>query len=185
MRPLYVRCMDFLYKVCIGIAMVSIVVTTTLVFAGAMARDFLGFGAMYSEQLSIMFAIQMAFYGAAACFRAHAHLSLTAFVRMLPPLGQTVVGYLVQALFVAIACSMMYWGWDLVKTTMVQHYSEFPWEKLKVGYVYSAIPISGFITLLFVIEQVFYKVSEEFHGDDENGSATETDILRRAEEGHV
>ncbi len=185
MRPLYVRCMDVLYKVCIGIAMVSIVVTTVLVFAGAMARDFLGFGAMYSEQLSIMFAIQMAFYGAAACFRAHAHLSLRVFVRMLPQAGQTVIMYGVLAMFAAIACSMMYWGWDLVQTTMFQHYAEFPWEQLKVGYIYSAMPVSGFVTLLFVIEQVFFKVSREFHGDEDNGSETEIDILRKAEEGQV
>ena len=184
MPPLYVRAMDKLYWLCIGIAIVAICTTTTLVFAGAMARDLLGFGAMYSEQLSIMFAIQMTFYGAAACYRAHAHLSLTLLARMLPRVGQAILRYFVEGVFLAIACSMIYWGSELVEATMFQHYAEFPWEGLKVGYIYSAVPISGFILLLFVIEQLFFKSARDFHGD-EDGAETEMDIIRKAQEAKV
>ena len=176
--------MDKLYWLCIGIAVLAICTTTLLVFAGAMARDLFGFGAMYSEQLSIMFAIQMTFYGAAACYRAHAHLSLTLFARMMPPVGQTVLRNFVQFVFLAISCSMIWWGIDLVKATVFQHYAEFPWEGLKVGYIYAAVPISGFVTLLFVIEQIFFKSARDFHGD-EGGAETELDIIRKAQEAKV
>ncbi len=184
MPPLYVRAMDKLYWFCIGIAVLAICTTTTLVFAGAMARDLLGFGAMYSEQLSIMFAIQMTFYGAAACYRAHAHLSLTLFATMMPPKGQTILRYFVQAIFLAISLAMIFWGIDLVKATMFQHYAEFPWEGLKVGYIYSAVPISGVILLLFIIEQLFFESARKFHGD-EGGAETELDIIRKAQEAKV
>jgi TRAP-type C4-dicarboxylate transport system permease small subunit len=185
MKSLYTRAMDKLYWVCIGVAVLSICATTTLVFVGTMARDLFGFGAMYSEQLSIMFAIQMTFYGAAACYRAHAHLSLGFFVRKLSPRRQLLVQYIVFAFFFAIACSMIYWGVDLAKTTMFQHYAEFPWEGLKVGYIYSAVPISGCVLLLFVLEQIFIPESRQFHGDETHGSETEVDIIRRAQEGQT
>ena len=182
MQPLYVRLMNRLYWLCIGIAIVSICTTTMLIFVGTMARDLFGFGAMYAEQLSIMFAVQMTFYGAAACYRAHAHLSLQAFVRMLPLRAQTVVEYLIYLLFIAISCGMVWWGIELVRTTMFQRYAEVPWEALKVGYVYTAVPISGFVLLLFVIEQILYKESRKFHADARFGEETEVDIIRRAQE---
>jgi TRAP-type C4-dicarboxylate transport system permease small subunit len=185
MKSLYTRAMDKLYWACIGFAIFSICATTTLVFVGTMARDLFSFGAMYSEQLSIMFAIQMTFYGAAGCYRAHAHLSLGYFVRQLSARGQAIVEYIVFGFFVAISCSMIFWGIQLVDATMFQHYAEFPWEGLKVGYIYSAVPISGFILLLFVIEQIFIPESRQFHGDDEHGAETEVDIIRRAQEGKV
>ncbi len=183
MQPLYVRLMTGLYWVCISIAVVAICTTTLLVFAGAMVRYLLGFGAMYSEQISIMFAIQMTFYGGAACYRAHAHLSLMLFARLLPSVGQKILRYFVNGVIMAIACSMIYWGIELVQTTMFQHYAEFPWEGLKVGYIYSAVPISGFILLLFAIEQFIFKSAQQFHADESRGSETETDILRKAQEG--
>lgn len=185
MAPLYVRMMNKLYWLCIGIAMVSICVSTILVFLGTMTRDLFGFGAMYSEQISIMFAIQMTFYGAAACYRAHVHLSLSFFVNRLPPAGRNAVRHFVHILFLAISGAMIYWGIELVLATTKQHYAEFPWEGLKVGYIYAAVPISGLVTLLFVAEQIFFKEARQFHGDDGFGAETDTDIVRRAQEGQV
>lgn len=183
MQSLYVRAMNGLYRACIAISIVSLIAMTVLVFAGAMARDLLGFGAMYSEQLSIMLAIQLTFYGAAACFRAHAHLALTLFVRVLPQRVQSGIKHLVTGLFIAVGAGMVFWGIDLVQTTMFQHYAEFPWERLKVGYIYTAVPISGAITVLFALEQLFYfRGTEGFHGDEALGARTETDIIRRARE---
>ena len=185
MQPLYVRLMNRLYWLCIIIAIVAICTTTTLIFVGTMVRDLFGFGAMYSEQLSIMFAVQMTFYGAAACYRAHAHLSLRYFVLRLPPLGQTIITYVNFGFFIIISSAMVWWGIELVRTTMFQHYAEFPWQGLKVGYIYTAVPVSGFILLLFVIEQIFYRESRQFHSDDDAHAKTDTDIIRRAEEGRA
>ena len=181
MQPIYVRCMGLLYRVCILIAVFAMIGTTILVFAGVVGR-FFGFGAMYSEQLSIMLAIQMAFYGGTACYRAHSHLALTLFVSLMPKIWQLVIRYFVIVLFILVSGSMMYWGADLVKTTMFQHYAEFPAEWLKVGYIYSAVPVSGGILMLFAIEQLLYRSTDEFHGD-EGDHDTEMDIIRKAQEG--
>jgi TRAP-type C4-dicarboxylate transport system permease small subunit len=48
---------------------------------------------------------------------------------------------------------MIIWGGSLVKTTYFQSYPEF--QYIRVGVAYSAIPIAGLITFLFVIEKAF------------------------------
>ena len=52
---------------------------------------------------------------------------------------------------------MVTYGASLVKTTYFQAYPEF--QYIRVGVAYSAIPIAGLITLLFVIEKVFFRPS--------------------------
>jgi TRAP-type C4-dicarboxylate transport system permease small subunit len=54
---------------------------------------------------------------------------------------------------------MVAYGASLVKTTYFQAYPEF--QYIRVGVAYSAIPIAGLITLLFVIEKVFFRPSLE------------------------
>ena len=54
-----------------------------------------------------------------------------------------------------IAVFMVYYGISLTNTTWFQAYPEFIY--IRVGFVYSAIPGSGFITLLFVIESAFFR----------------------------
>lgn len=153
LRSTYVRVMDKLYAACIVVCVVSIVCMTTLIFTGVVMRYLFSMGARFAEPMSIFFTVQLTMYGAAACFRKHAHLRLELFVRMLPEYLQRCVQHLVHLLMAIIAVFMMVYGYSLSSTTWFQSYPEF--DAIKVGLVYSAIPGSGLVTLLFVIEAVF------------------------------
>ena len=48
---------------------------------------------------------------------------------------------------------MLVWGGKLAMETMGQTLAELPW--LAVGYTYLPVPLSGLITLIFVLEQMF------------------------------
>jgi TRAP-type C4-dicarboxylate transport system permease small subunit len=154
MRPLYVRLMDKLYLLCVVICVISVVCMTVLIFAGVVMRYIFLVGAHFAEPLSIFFAVQLTMYGAAACLRAGVHLRLTLFVDMLPDRLRLVPLRLVQILLVAIGLFMLYYGQSLVRTTWFQAYPEFVY--VRVGFVYSAIPISGLLTVLFVVENWLY-----------------------------
>ena len=93
-------------------------------------------------------------YGAAACYRAGIHLRLLAVVGFLPERVQRVAEIGTHLLMAVVALAMIYYGIDLVKTTWFQSYAEFRY--VRVGLVYSAIPGSGLVTLLFVIEGLIY-----------------------------
>jgi TRAP-type C4-dicarboxylate transport system permease small subunit len=58
----------------------------------------------------------------------------------------------VQFLMGSFAVFMVYYGSKLVETTFFQTYPEF--QYIRVGLVYTAIPIAGFVTFLFAIEKL-------------------------------
>ena len=159
MRAFYSASMDKLYWLCIGVCMVSIVIMTGLIFTGVIMRVGFLMGARFAEPASIFFAVQLTMYGAAACYRAHVHLRLQVFVNMLPLLAQRVTEIGVHLLMGTIAVLMIVYGASLTHTTWFQAYPEF--EYVRVGLVYSAIPGSGLVTLLFVIEALLIPRTEE------------------------
>lgn len=154
MRPLYVRAMDKLYVACIVAGVVSIVCMTALIFTGVVMRYFFEMGARFAEPMSIFFTVQLTMYGAAACYRAHAHLRLNFFVNLLPERLRAVPDWIVHLLMALVAVFMIWYGSSLTRTTWFQSYPEF--EYVKVGLVYSAIPGSGVVLLLFITEAFFW-----------------------------
>jgi TRAP-type C4-dicarboxylate transport system permease small subunit len=159
MRAAYVRVMDKLYYLCVAIAVVSVVIMTVLISVGVFTRYVLEMGAFYSEPISIFLAIQLSFYGAAACYRANAHLRLDMFVKLLPAGLRRLPEYGVHFLMAAISLFMVAYGVRLVETTFFQSYPEF--QYIRVGLVYTAIPGAGLITLLFVLEKALIAPESE------------------------
>ena len=150
----YVKLMDVLYFICVFIAGAAMVIMSVIIAWGVFTRYVLGSGSFWPEPISIFLAIQLTFYGAAACYRAGTHISLKMFVNLLPPVLKKTQGYLVDLLMAAICLFMVTYGASLVKTTYFQAYPEF--QYIRVGVAYSAIPVGGLITLLFVIEKAFF-----------------------------
>ncbi len=183
MRVVYTGWMDKLYGLCIGICAVSIVVMTGLIFSGVIMRVGFLTGARFAEPMSIFFAVQLTMYGAAACYRAHVHLRLQVFVKMLPLMAQRFTEIGVHLLMGAIAVLMIVYGASLAQTNWFQAYPEF--DYVRVGLVYSAIPLSGFVTLLFVIEALLFRHTEE-EADEELQRVLEhaEEERRRLAKGH-
>ncbi len=111
------------------------------------------------------------------------HLRLQVFVKLLPLTSQRVIEIAVHLLMGAIAVLMIIYGASLTQTTWFQSYPEF--EYVRVGLVYSAIPGSGFVTLLFVIEAILFRHTEE-EADEEMQRALEhaEEERRRLAKGH-
>ena len=161
----YINLMDGLYFICVFIAGTALVIMSSIIAWGVFTRYVLGSGSFWPEPISIFLAIQLTFYGAAACYRAGTHISLKMFVELLPPFLKRWQRYLVDLLMATICLFMVTYGASLVKTTYFQSYPEF--QYIRVGVAYSAIPIAGLITLLFVIEKVFFRPSAESAGEGE------------------
>lgn len=151
MRDRYVAAMDKLYMACMLLCCFSVVVMTILIASGVFARYVLHVGAFYAEPMSIFLAIQLTFYGAAACYRANVHLRLEIVENALPPVLGRALRVGIDLLMAGISIFMVVFGVKLVDATLFQVYPEF--EYVRVGVVYSAIPLGGLATLLFVIER--------------------------------
>jgi TRAP-type C4-dicarboxylate transport system permease small subunit len=82
-----------------------------------------------------------------------------------------IVEYLVQVLLGGVAVAMIYYGYNLARTTWFQSYPEF--ESIRVGVVYAAIPISGVIFLLFIVERLLFGQQGVDEGEEELRQAVE------------
>jgi TRAP-type C4-dicarboxylate transport system permease small subunit len=154
MRASYIRLMDRLQWLCVIWCSLAIVAMTIMIFTGVVMRYVFETGARFAEPMSIFFAVQLTMYGAASCYRTNAHLRLMVVVNLFPERLGYLVDHLVQVLLGAVAIAMIYYGTSLARTTWFQAYPEF--EYIRVGTVYAAIPISGAVFLLFVIERFFF-----------------------------
>ena len=157
-QPLYVRLMDWLYYACMSIAGVAIAVMAVVIGWSVYTRYVLTQGSFWAEPVAIALAVQMTFYGAAACYRANAHININLLPRGLRGRKSTFAVRLVDCLMLIISLAMIWYGIGLVKTAFFQVYPEF--QHIRVGVVYTALPGSGLIILLFVIERLVYGVPE-------------------------
>ncbi len=153
--PLYIRAMDRLYQACLVFAGTIMVLISLFVAWGVYTRYILNQGSFWAEPVSIMLVIQMTFFGAAACYRANGHISIDVFVRPLPEgRPRWLADRLVDILVGIMAFAMTWYGVKLVNTTWLQVYPEL--QQIRVGIVYMGLPLSGVVTLLFVVERVLY-----------------------------
>ncbi len=149
-----VRFLDGLYLACIWISGIALVVMCLVIPVGVFARYVLGFGAQWPEPIAILMMVLFTFFGAAAAYRAGAHIAVQMLTDRLPrPLQRACAGF-VHLAMLAVSAFVLVYGLKLVQGTMGQTLSELPW--LPVGITYLALPLGSLVTLLFVLEHMVY-----------------------------
>jgi TRAP-type C4-dicarboxylate transport system permease small subunit len=152
MLPTFRRAMDALYLVCVVVAGVALVLISAVIPWAVFTRYVLNSSASWPEPLAVLLTIVLTFFGAAACYRRAAHMSISAFTGMLPDVPRHATDLVAQGLVGVFALFMAYYGERLVEATWYNTIDAFP--SLSVGVTYLPIPIGGAILLLFVLERL-------------------------------
>ena len=147
------RPLDAVYLACIWMAGISILLMSLIIPWGVFARYVLGTGSHWPEPVAVLLMVSFTFLGAAASYRAGAHIAVGMLTDRLPPAMRRQCELLVDALMVVICLFVMVWGMKLVLETMGQTLADLPW--LPVGLTYLPLPIGSFMTLVFVLEKIF------------------------------
>jgi len=163
---------DTLYRVCIGIAGLSVLIMTLIIPWGIFARYVLGSGSSWPEPVAILLMVVFTFFGAAASYRAGAHMAVAMAVDRMPLQVRKVATVIVQILMAIVALFMIVKGFKLCATTWNQFLGEIP--SLRVGISYLPIPIGGIVTLIFVLERMFL-------GDQSHRSVMRFDVIEESE----
>jgi TRAP-type C4-dicarboxylate transport system permease small subunit len=150
MSAAYRRAMEALYILCIAIASLALAIMTLVIPYGVFMRYAMNDAASWPEPLGILMMLLFTFTGAAAVYRAQAHIAVHMFVDTMGGLARRLAQGFVHLMMAAIAFFMLWWGASLVGATWNQTVGEFP--DLRVGITYLPIPVGGGITLLFLIE---------------------------------
>jgi len=118
----------------------------------------------WSEELAVFMLIWVSLLGAAVALNRGAHLGIDYFVGKLSPkkrLYTEVFVFLCVSLFSLSV--MVLGGIDLVVSTLkLQQLS--PALGIKVGYVYLAVPISGFFLVLYSVIGLVERLAQLFKG---------------------
>jgi TRAP-type C4-dicarboxylate transport system permease small subunit len=150
----FVRLMDRLYLACIWVAGTAIVMMAIIIPWGVFTRYMLGTGSQWPEPIAILLMVVFTFIGAAASYRAGAHIAVTMLTETLAPPLRKAAAVLSDLLMLVVCLFVAYYGTRLCIQTFNQSISELPW--LPVGVTYAALPVGAFVTLLFVIERMVF-----------------------------
>ncbi len=147
MKNTLLRINDTLYRVCIGIAGLSVLIMTLIIPWGIFARYILGSGSSWPEPTAILLMVVFTFFGAAASYRAGAHMAVSMAVDRMPQQVRRVASVVVQILMAIVALFMIFKGFKLCATT------ESIRRRTAVSacrHLLSADSLGGLVTLVFV-----------------------------------
>jgi TRAP-type C4-dicarboxylate transport system permease small subunit len=166
MAATYRRAMDALYRLCVIVGCVALVLISAIIPWAVFTRYVLNSAASWPEPLAVLLTIVLTFIGAAAAYRLNLHMNVGYFANQLPAPYRKALNLLVQFLMALIAIFMIWWGALLVDVTWYNTIADFPF--LSVGVTYLPIPIGGACLLLFIIERVWLGIPPDpipSHGD--------------------
>ena len=148
------RLCDWLYLACIWIAGLSIFVMSLIIPWGIFTRYVLGTGSQWPEPIATLLMVVFTFLGAAAGYRANAHIAVAMVTEKLPTPVRSALARAMDVLMLLIAVFMTWYGAKLCMETWNQSIGQLPW--MPVGVTYLPVPIGGAITAVFVLERLVY-----------------------------
>ena len=159
MRKKILETLDGVYLACIWSAGIAIFFMSIIIPMGVFARYVLGFGAQWPEPVAIMLMVVFTFLGAAASYRAGAHIAVGMLTDRLAAGLRKQCMVLVDLFMAAICLFGVVYGTKLCLGTMGQTLAELPW--LPVGITYAPLPLGAFLTLIFVVEKMVFGSQHE------------------------
>jgi TRAP-type C4-dicarboxylate transport system permease small subunit len=136
---------------------------------GVFTRYALGEQAKWTEELARFLLVWVALLGGAVAFARKAHLGVDYFVNRLHPDARrlTAVAAHLVVLFFAGAV-MLLGGASVVREALILEQTT-PALGWKMGYVYLALPISGFFMLLYTVDNLMETFRGRPAGQSEGG----------------
>lgn len=148
------RALDPIYRLCIWVSGLSVAAMSLMIPWGVFARYVLGSGSHWPEPIAIMLMVIFSFFGAAAAYRAGAHIAVQMLTANLPRPLQRVAALLSDLVMLVVCGFIVVWGTNLCILTWGQSIDTLPW--LPVGATYAALPLGSLFTLLFVLERMAF-----------------------------
>jgi len=147
------------------LVMVVVAVLVLDVLWQVFTRFILNDPSTWTEELAVFMLIWVSLLGAAVALNRGAHLGIDYFVGKLPPRRRLYTEVLVFLCVSAFSFLVMgVGGGSLVASTLALG-QESPALRVKVGYVYLAIPISGFFLTLYAVIGLVERLRELVRGE--------------------
>ena len=129
----------------------------------------------WTEEFARLLLIWVTMLGAAVAFRRREHLGVDYFVGKLDPNARRLAEIIVELVIIVFAgVTMVYGGYVLVTETLAAGQLT-PAMGLKMGHVYTAVPISGLFIVAFGTQRLVELAATPIDASDDDGNvATES-----------
>lgn len=145
-----------------GLELTVILVTGILVIDvvwGVFTRYVLGHQSQWTEELARLLLIWVSLLGASIGFIRKSHLGVDYFVNKLNEKWRD-IGQVVVYLFVGVfAYFVLIYGGSRLVSSALKNSQPTPALNIQMGYVYLAVPISGFFIVIFSVETIIETVN--------------------------
>lgn len=121
---------------------------------GVFTRYALGEQAKWTEELARFLLVWVALLGGALAFRTRAHLGVDYFVNQLHPDARRLTTVVADLVVLFFAGSVLLLGGSSVVREALALEQTTPALGWKMGYVYLALPISGFFVVLYTLDNL-------------------------------
>jgi TRAP-type C4-dicarboxylate transport system permease small subunit len=136
---------------------------TILLFAGLVVDVLWGVISRYvpgivpsdwTEELAVYLLAWVSLLGSALTYRDRGHLGVDYLVNKFDPASQRLAGIVVELCVIVFAVTVLCWGGYLLVSEALASGQLTPVLQWKMGYVYSAVPVSGGFFVAFAIEHL-------------------------------
>ncbi|WP_076537072.1 TRAP transporter small permease [Shewanella sp. UCD-KL21] len=148
---------QLLEKVLITLMAAIVVVVTWQVFS----RFILQSPSSYTEELARFLLIWIGVLGAAYAYKNKAHLGLDILVERIPEQSKWPVLVLIELLVIVFAASILVYGGSLLVWMTLDLNQISASLEIKVGLVYSVLPLSGVLILMYCVTNISKILAEK------------------------
>lgn len=114
----------------------------------------------YTEELARFLLIWIGFLGASYAFCRHSHLSLDLLMQSVPDTYKRHLQRLSHVFCFFFSASVMIYGGAQLMALTLQLNQTSAALGVPIGYVYSCIPLSGFLICWFALDNIFHPLSQ-------------------------
>lgn len=156
---------DAVYRILLEYSKVVLLVIVFIVSAQVIARKFIGVSIRWSEEVSLLFMVWMAFISMAIGVEKNLHISITMFYNKFPKPLRWLFEKLNYAVIFGFGLVLMIYGSKLIASTAS---STLPATKWPACTLYLMMPVSGLFICYFTILD-FFKLDQFRHKSIEGG----------------
>jgi TRAP-type transport system small permease protein len=133
-------------------ATLLLVLMVALVCFGVFFRYVLGASLAWYDEFASYLLVWLTFYGAVAASYHHRHIGFETVVNRFMPNTRRIVEVVAEVLVLGFQVVLFYYGWILTQKMGDETAVSLPW--VKMGWVYSVLPIAGGLMLLISLERL-------------------------------
>jgi TRAP-type C4-dicarboxylate transport system permease small subunit len=135
-------------------AVLLLVLMVVVVTLGVFFRYVLGASLAWYDEFASYLLVWLTFYGAVVASYRRRHIGFDMVVNRLMSSTRRKIEVIAELLVLGFQIVLFYYGWNLMRKMGDETAISLPW--VKMGWVYSVLPVTGGLMLLISVERLFH-----------------------------